>query len=281
MTATTRTAGSHRRVKPVLPADGSSDGWPEVEPLLATLTTMRETDPNRARLRHHIICQCLHAARREANRYRHTGESFDDLVQVATLGLILAIDRYDPERGIPFKHFAVPTITGELKRHFRDKSWSVKVSRRIQELHQTVRRAEPELAQRIGRMPTIADLAQHLNISSDDVEAARRGDAAYTTRSLSWPVAGDDDRRELGEVFGEPDRAIEAVADHDALRRALPLLPDRLRLIVSLRFVDELSQSQIADKVGISQMHVSRLLNRSLTLLRRHMTADEPTALAA
>src|SRR4029453_5273873 len=110
-------------------------------------------------------------------RYRNTGESFDDLIQVATVGLILAIDRFDPSRGIPFKHFATPTITGELKRHFRDKGWGVKVSRRMQELYHEVRITEPQLAQCLGRMPTTADLAAHLSLSEDDVLAARDGEA--------------------------------------------------------------------------------------------------------
>jgi len=283
MTRTTRNAGARRRVEPALstPIPLGSDGWPSVEPLLARLANMKPSDPNRSRLRHHIICQCLHAARREANRYRHSGEANEDLAQVAILGLILAVDRYDPTRNVAFKHFALPTITGELKRHFRDKSWSVKVSRRVQELHQRVRQAEPELAQRLGRMPTAADLVDSLHLSEEDVDAARMGDAAYTARSLSWPSAGDDERREFGESLGGPDPAIDAVVEHDALSRALPLLPERLRFILSLRYVDELSQSQIAEKVGMSQMHVSRLLTRSITMLRRHMTAEEPTALAA
>jgi RNA polymerase sigma-B factor len=195
-------------------------------------------------------------------------------VQCATVGLILAVDRFDPDRGIPFKHFALPTITGELKRHFRDRGWGVKVSRRVQELYQEVRQAEPELAQRLGRLPSTADLAEHLNLSEPDVQAARRGEAAHATLSLNWPTAGDDDMVELGERIGGLDQAIEAVPDRDALHRAWPLLPKRLRDILTLRFLDELSQCQIADKMGISQMHVSRLITRSLTLLRRYMTAE-------
>jgi len=283
MTTSACTVGSRRPVDLALrtPTPNGPDGWPKVEPLLARLAALKPSDPNRSRLRHHIICQCVNAARREANRYRHSGETNEDLAQVAILGLILAVDRYDPARNVGFKHFALPTITGELKRHFRDKSWSVKVSRRVQELHQRVRKAEPELAQRLGRMPTAADLAGHLRLCEEDVDTARVGDAAYTARSLSWPYAGEDDRRELGESFGAPDPAIEAVVEHDALSRALPLLPERLRCILSLRYVDELSQSQIAEKVGMSQMHVSRLLSRSITMLRQHMTAEEPTALSA
>jgi RNA polymerase sigma-B factor len=295
MSRSTSGVGAHRRLNPAhtdaavrpdngaavstgndaaVGADNRADGWPAADTLLAALAALRPTDPERARLRCTIISQCAQAARREATRYRNTGEPMDDLVQVATVGLILAVDRFDPARGIPFKHFALPTITGELKRHFRDKGWGVKVSRRVQELYQEVRRAEPELAQRLGRQPTTPDLAEHLGLSEDDVRAARQGEAVHTTRSLNWPAYGDEDMAELGERIGGLDPAIEAVADRDALHRAWPLLPKRLRNILTLRFVDELSQSQIADKMGVSQMHVSRLITRSLTLLRRYMTAE-------
>jgi RNA polymerase sigma-B factor len=238
---------------------------------------LRRTDPKRVGLRHQVICQCAPEARREAGRYRHTGEALEDLVQVATLGLILAVDRYDPGRGVAFKHFAVPTITGELKRHFRDKTWGVRVSRRIQELYQEVRRAEPLLAQQLGRIPDTADLAATLQLSEEDIRAARAGEAAYSTRSLNYPVFGDENADEVGERLGAPDQAIEFVAEHDALQRAWPLLPERLRTILVLRYVDELSQNQIADKLGMSQMHVSRLITRSLATLRRHIMAEAPT----
>ncbi len=252
------------------------DAWRTADPLLAAMAGLEPDDPQRARVRGEVICQCAREARREADRYRNTAEPLEDLFQVAIVGLIHAVDRFDPGRGIPFRHFALPTITGELKRHFRDKCWGVKVSRRVQELHHLVRRAEPDLAQRLGRLPTEADLAEHLQLSPDDVQAARQGGAMYTTRSLNRPLNGDDDLTEIIERIGGPDSAIESVTDREALRRAWPLLPKRLRDIVTLRFVDELSQSQIADKMGISQMHVSRLITRSLTLLRRYMTAEPP-----
>jgi RNA polymerase sigma-B factor len=248
-------------------------GWPVLDSLLAEMGQRPREDPTRARLREHIICRCAPAARREAMRYRNTGEPIDDLVQVATLGLILAVDRYDAGRGIPFRHFAVPTILGELRRHFRDKGWAVKVSRRMQELYQEVRAAEPMLAQRLQRLPTTADLAQHLQISEEEVRRAREGEAVHSARSLNWPGYGDDDVAEVGEVIGCLDKDIEAVADRDALHRAWPKLPERLRTMLTLRFVEEMSQSQIGDKLGISQMHVSRQLTRSLAMLRRLMSA--------
>jgi len=231
-------------------------------------------DPTRVGLRDQVICQCAPEARREARRYRNTGEALEDLTQVAVLGLILAVDRYDPARGVAFKHFAIPTITGELKRHFRDRTWGVRVTRRVQELYREVRRAEPLLAQELGRTPSTTDLAASLSLSEEDVRLGRAGEAAYTTRSLNYPAFGEDGADEVGDRLGGPDLAIDFVADHDALQRAWPLLPERLRNILVLRFVDELPQRQIADKMGISQMHVSRLITRALTTLRRHMTAD-------
>lgn len=258
-------------------APTDTDAIDEADDALARLAAMSCGEPARGQLREQIICQCMPAARREAVRYRHTGESMEDLVQVATVGLIHAVDRFDPTRGVPFRHFAMPTIAGELKRHFRDKGWSVRVSRRVQELHQEVSRAEPELAQRLSRTPTVADLAAHLHLSREDVLAALDGGAAYRARSLNWRVFGDEDTMELGDLLGMEDRELEGIADRESLRQALRVLPERLRLLLSLRFVDNLTQAQIADKIGVSQMHVSRLINRALAILRRHMLAERPT----
>jgi RNA polymerase sigma-B factor len=252
----------------------------EADEALARLAKMDPTDSTRIRLREEIIYSCMHMARREAGRYRHAGESMDDLVQVATVGLIHAVDRYDVSRGVPFRHFAIPTITGELKKHFRDKGWSVRVSRRVQELHQEVARAEPELAQRLCRTPTVADLANHLKLSERDVLAARGGAAAYRARSLNWRVQDDDDAVELGDLLGFEDRDLEGIADREALRQALRTLPQRLRYLLSLRFVENLTQAQIASQVGVSQMHVSRLISRALSTLRGHMLAERPVCLA-
>jgi len=226
----------------------------------------------RLRTREKVICQCLGVARREALRYRNSGENVDDLIQVATVGLINAVDRFDPGRGVAFRHFAVPTITGELKRHFRDKGWSVRVTRRVQELYQEVSRAEPELAQRLGRTPTENDLADHLGLSTQDVRAARAASVAYSARSLDGPVGHD--QHDLGELIGAPDRDLDALPDRDALHRALATLSERQRTLLTLRYVDELTQTQIADKLGVSQMHVSRLLSQVIETLRRHMNAD-------
>jgi RNA polymerase sigma-B factor len=246
-----------------------------------TLARMAAAEPDGAyarQLRNQVICQCLPAARREALRFRRSGEPLDDLIQVATVGLIHAVDRFDPGRGIAFRHFALPTIKGELKRHFRDKGWMVRVSRRVQELYQDIRRVEPELAQQLGREPSDDDLAQRLNVAVDEIRAARTGGAAYTALSLNAPVnVGGTESIELGDLLGERDHELELIPDRDALKHALSTLPDRLRTILCLRFVDDLTQTQIADKLGISQMQVSRLLTRALDQLRRHILATRPT----
>jgi RNA polymerase sigma-B factor len=224
-------------------------------------------------MRDYVIRRCAPAARREAMRYLHAGEPIDDVVQVAMLGLVLAVDRYDARRGIPLRHFAVPTILGELRRHFRDKGWAVKVSRRMQELYQEVRAVEPALAQRLQRTPTTADLADHLRVTEDEVRRAREGGVVHAARSFNRSGYGYDDLAELSDVIGSLDKDIEAIADRDALHRAWSGLPERLKTVLSLRFVDEMSQSQIGDKLGISQMHVSRQLTRGLALLRDVMSA--------
>ena len=246
-----------------------------VQPHLADMARLPPDDPERQRIREQIIKDCLPLARREAARYRHSGESMDDLVQVATVGLIQAVDRFDPDRGVAFRHFALPTISGELKRHFRDKGWSVRVSRRVQELHQVISRAEPALAQQLSRSPTIADLAGHLRISEADVEAGLHGAAAYRARSLSARV-GEDDLSELGDLLGGDDRELEAVADIEALRASLRRLPPRLRHVLDLRFIQNMTQVQIAREIGVSQMHVSRLIARALAKLRHMLLDDTP-----
>jgi len=253
---------------------GKQDPLNVAEELLQRLPSLPPAE--RASRRNDIIELCAPWARREASRYRGGSEPADDLAQVAVVGLILAVDRYDPNRGVPFRHFALPTITGELKKHFRDRGWSIRVSRQTQELYQEVRRVEPWLAQQLGHVPTEAELATHLGLPLDQIRQARAAALAYRTGSLNRPRFEDDDRDEVGDYVGGPDPAFDLVINHDALCRAIRVLPERLRAVVSMRFVDELTQCQIADKIGVSQMHVSRLLARAMRLLREHMLAEAP-----
>lgn len=247
-------------------------GDAELQDALNLLHALPPDDSGRSRLRDEIICGCTSLARRLAARFRNRGEELDDLVQVATVGLINAVDRYDPGKGLPFEHYAVPTMLGELKRHFRDRAWTLHVHRSLQELHLAVARAVPELSQRLQRTPSAQDIADHLGVPVADVLRGMQCAAAYTARSLSTPVTGDT-QTELGELVGECDRDMEMLPDRHALRQAIETLPDREREILRLRFVDNLTQAEIAVRIGVSQMHVSRLLARAFGTLREEMLA--------
>jgi RNA polymerase sigma-B factor len=242
-----------------------------VDSMLMLLHELPADDAGRAKLRDDIICAWSPLARRLAARFRNRGEDLDDLIQVAMLGLINAVDRFDPAKGLPFVHYAVPTILGELKRHFRDRAWALHVHRSLQELHLAVCRAVPELSQRLQRTPTAQDIADYLDVQIDDVLQGMQCATAYTARSLNTPVTSSDTQTELGELVGDVDRDMEMLPDRQALRQALQTLPEREREILQLRFVDNLTQSEIASKIGVSQMHVSRLLARAFVKLREEM----------
>lgn len=208
-----------------------------------------------------------------AQRFRNRGEPMDDLAQVAALAMVKAIERFDPDRGVRFSTFAVPTIVGELKRHFRDRVWAVRVPRRLKDLRVTMAAEISDLGQVLGRSPTIAEIAERLGVSEEEVIEVVEAGAAFRTESLT-PVALDgsddaaDDAGWVAAALAVHDRTADLVDDHDELRRLLDALPERERTIVYLRFFEGLTQSQIATQVGVSQMHVSRLLQRSLIKLR-------------
>jgi RNA polymerase sigma-B factor len=248
----------------------------ETDELLYRMAALDRRDPAWGTLRNQVVCRNLPLARWEALRYRNAGEPMDDLMQVATMGLINAVDRFDRNRGASFRAFVRPTIEGELKRHFRDTKWSVRLNRRLQEAHLEVRRAEPELTQRLGRTPTARDLAAHLRLDEELVRTARVAGGLYHSYSLNRPMSDADGRVELLELLGHHDHALDLVVDRDALHRALRVLPHRLRIVLRLRFVDDLSQPQIAAAIGVSQMQVSRLLTDAIAQLRRHMLSEQP-----
>jgi RNA polymerase sigma-B factor len=205
-----------------------------------------------------------------ARRFDRRGEPFEDLVQVASLALIKAVERFDPGRGLEFSTFAVPTIAGELKRHFRDKSWAVRVPRRLQELHLRLGVIVSELTHELGRSPTVPEIADRLGASTEEVLEAMEAGRAYRSSSLDAPTEGDsgDSAVPLSATIGEPDTNIALVDEHSQLASLLRDLPPRERTILVLRFFDGLTQSQIAERIGISQMHVSRLLSKVLDQLR-------------
>ncbi len=230
-------------------------------------------DPDRPQLRERAIEAWLPMARRLASRYRNRGETYGDLAQVAVEGLIKAVDRYQPGRGVEFPGFAIPTVTGEIKRHFRDRTWFVHVPRRLQELWQRISAAGDELTHRNGHQPTVAELAAHLGIGEEEVLEGLEGARAYTATSLSTPV-GEDTDATLGDLLGGEDHELELAELHIALGPAFKVLDEREKTLLSLRFYGNMTQSDIADKLGISQMHVSRLLAKALGKLRKELFED-------
>lgn len=220
--------------------------------------------------RNELITAHIGLARSLARRYSGRGETDDDLIQVAMYGLIRAVDRFDPSRGFAFSTFARATILGELKHHFRGARWGVHVSRSVQERYLHSRQSTEMLTSELGRSPTLAEVADHAGITEEQVIEALEASASFRIDSLDAP---SDEAAGVGEL-GTVDHGYEAVEERNALTRLLARLPARERLIVRLRFIDELPQSEIAARVGHSQMHVSRLLARSLAKLRE-WAADE------
>lgn len=234
---------------------------------LAALTALDDGDPRRTRVRDELVTMHMPLVEYLARRYRDRGEAYEDLVQVGMVGLIKAVDRFDTERGVEFSTFATPTIVGEIKRHFRDRTWSLKVPRRMQELHAAVTRASEALSGELGRSPTVRELAARLEVTEEDVLDALDTAQAYSTTSLD-AGSRDDEAGTLADTMGADDPDLEAVEYREALRPLLEALPERERRIVMLRFFHNQSQGQIAKEIGISQMHVSRLLAASLARIR-------------
>jgi RNA polymerase sigma-B factor len=243
--------------------------------LLTLLADLPVGSPDRVRVRERLIEMYLPLAEYLARRFRNRGEQFDDLTQVANLGLIKSVDGYDVTRGAAFTSYAIPMIVGELKRHFRDKGWDVRVPRRLQELRLEITKATGDLAQQLGRSPTVADLATHLDVSEEEIIEGLDSSHAYRALSLHAPVAGDDATTELVDLLGDVDRDMENVEDREALRPLIARLPVREQKIIAMRFFGNMTQSQIAAELGISQMHVSRLLARTLAQLREGLTTDD------
>ncbi|MGW6521288.1 RNA polymerase sigma factor SigF [Streptomyces sp. NPDC054950] len=231
--------------------------------------------PQRDTLRSRIVEAWLPMADRLAGRFRSRGEAFDDLRQVAALGLVKAVDRYDPELGNAFESYAVPTVTGEIKRHFRDHMWTLHVPRRVQELRNRVRFADQELAQTVsGRRPTVAEIAERAQLSEEDVRTGMGALESFTALSLDAELSGGEDGYSLSDVLGVADPALGTVVDREAVRTRLAALPERERAILYMRFFEDMTQSRIADRLGISQMHVSRLINRCCNRLREQVLND-------
>ena len=207
-----------------------------------------------------------------ARRFRNRGEPYDDLLQVGTIGLLKSIDRFDPDRGVEFSTYATPTIIGEIKRYFRDKGWAIRVPRRLQEMRMMIGAATSELSQSLGRSPTPREIAERIGVTVEDVMEGLESSNAYSTLSLD---AGGDGSDEGGpsmlDAIGEVDAALEHVEIRESIKPLIEQLPAREKQILLLRFFRGMTQSQIAAEIGVSQMHVSRLLNRTLEQLRESL----------
>ena len=246
----------------------------ESRELLRRLAHLTDDDPRRQTARDRLVTLHLPLVEHLAKRFRNRGEPYDDLVQVATIGLIKAIDRYDPARGVEFSTYATPTIVGEIKRWFRDKGWAVRVPRRLQELRLSIGTATASLTQQLGRSPTVGELAELIGISEDEVLEGLESATAYSTLSLDAPDGTDGEGPAVLDNIGQEDDALLDVENREALKPLLSRLNERERRILMLRFFAGMTQSQIAEDVGISQMHVSRLLARTLAKLRQGMLAE-------
>jgi RNA polymerase sigma-B factor len=229
-------------------------------------------------IREELVRRNLPFAKRLALRYRGASESFDDLLQVANLGLINAIDRFDPEREIPFTAFASPTILGELKRHFRDRVWTVRVPRGLHDLMAEVDKAITELTKELQRSPSVAEIAERLEVDQTDVLEVLEANHNRRPLSLDRPAGNEDgDEAPPAEWVGSEDEGFELVEGRIALDAALPYLDERERLVLKLRFAEDMTQSQIAERIGHSQMHVSRILRRALARIREQIREQQQT----
>nr|WP_236652327.1 SigB/SigF/SigG family RNA polymerase sigma factor [Streptacidiphilus neutrinimicus] len=260
---------------PELPSDLSAMPVADVrtltDVLFARLRGLEEGTKDYSYVRNSLVELNMGLVRHAASRFAHRSEPLDDIVQVGVVGLIKAINRFEPERGLEFVTFALPTVTGEIKRHFRDTSWAVHVPRRLQELRLQLARATDLLQQQLDREPTTAELAAHLGISTADVVEGQVATNAYTAGTLEAPSAEEDDNP-LHDRLGQPEPELEKIENILSLKRAVADLSERDRTILRLRFVEELTQQQIGERIGVSQMQVSRVLTRILSVLREELT---------
>jgi RNA polymerase sigma-B factor len=252
---------------PLPPSEGPA------EALLAEMAALPEGDRRRERLRAELVEMHTWFVRSLARRYAGRGEPLEDIEQAGLLGLVNAIDRFDPQRGERFLAYAASMVSGEVKHHFRDRTWLIRVPRRLQELRITMRETTREFTNAHGRAPTVAETAALLDVSEEEVIDVIGATDAYQPASLDTPIS-DADGRTLGDLLDAGDDGVAGLIDQAALRPLLDRLPDRDRTVVLLRFWGNQTQSRIAEQLGISQMHVSRLLSRSLAYLRAELLKD-------
>ncbi len=246
--------------------------------MLRCLATLDSESNRHQRLREAVIERCLPLADHIARRFRNRGEPTEDLVQVARVGLVNAVNRFNVDNGAEFLSFAVPTMMGEVRRHFRDHGWSVKVPRRLKELNSELKRSRDELSHQLRRAPTASELAAKMGIDREELVQAQIAASAYSTLSADTPVGADDEAagRSITDTVGDLDHNLDKVLDVETVRPLVAALPERERTILLLRFFENMTQTQIAERLGISQMHVSRLLAKSLASLRRQAGPRSP-----
>ncbi|TLQ42494.1 SigB/SigF/SigG family RNA polymerase sigma factor [Streptomyces marianii] len=242
--------------------------------LFQRLRTLDEGSAEYSYVRNTLVELNLSLVKYAAARFRGRSEPMEDIVQVGTVGLIKAINRFDVEREVEFTSFALPTVVGEIKRFFRDTSWAVRVPRRLQELRLDLAKAYDALEQDLGRAPTAAELAAHLELTEEEVVEGQQAANGYVARSIE-PLEDDENESPLARRLGHEDPALDVVECLECLKPLIARLPDRERTILSLRFGEDLTQSEIGERLGISQMHVSRLLARVLTELRAALLAED------
>lgn len=255
----------------------SRDEYADVDDMLRLLATCDPLSMQHRRQRDLIIARCLPLADHIARRFANRGEPLDDLVQVARVGLVNAVVRFDVDNGSAFLAYAVPTMMGEVRRHFRDHGWAVKVPRRLKDLTAQLRRSAEELTQTLGRAPTASEIAGYLQIDREEVVQAQIALCAYSTLSSDARagVNDEDDRRSITNTVGDLDVNLNKVIDVETIRPLLEALPQREQTVLRLRFFENMTQTQIARQLGISQMHVSRLLSRALGAVRQQVQISE------
>ena len=255
------------------PDSGSAERRERTEELFTRIASLPDDDADRQKARDELVELNLPLVHYLAGRFRNRGEPYEDLVQVGTIGLLKAVDRFDTDRGVAFSTYASPTVVGEIRRYFRDKGWAIRVPRRIQEIKLELSAATDDLTHKLGRSPRVSELAEHMGLPREDVVEGLLASTAYAPMSLDAPE--DDEGSLTGHsTLGVEEEGLARVEDLASVGPLLDSLPPRERRIVTLRFFQNKTQSQIAAEVGLSQMHVSRLLAKTLTQLREQLTDD-------
>ncbi|WP_433594157.1 RNA polymerase sigma factor SigF [Nocardia sp. CA-145437] len=249
-------------------------GYDDVALLFEELAAAAPGSAGRAALRSQLINRCIPLADHIARKFSGRGEPFDDLTQVARVGLVHAVDRFDISRGSNFLSFAVPTIMGEVRRYFRDNTWAMRVPRRVKETHLRIGSAIDALSQQLGRSPTAKEIAAALDIDADEVTQAVIAGNAYQPSSIDAVSVGRDTEASLLDTLGEEESQFDRVEEYVAIRPLLAGLPERERRILTMRFFESMTQTQIAQQMGISQMHVSRILSKTLARLREQSARE-------